>query len=142
MTEPNVIVTCPACNTANRYPIARPAEQANCGRCKSDLFPDLPPELTAANFDQYIGRNELPIVVDFWAPWCQPCLGMAPHFAKACQQLKGKVQLAKLDTQAQQAVAARFGIRSIPTLIKFAGGAEIDRHSGSIDAQTIIDWCA
>jgi thioredoxin 2 len=99
-----------------------------------------PVALTELNFDQHVGRSGLPVVVDFWAAWCGPCRSMAPHFERAAAELEPRVRLAKLDTEAAPGIAARYGIRSIPTLILFRGGAEAARHSGALDLPRLLHW--
>jgi thioredoxin 2 len=99
-----------------------------------------PFDLTAANFDRHVSANELPLVVDFWAPWCGPCRSMAPAYEHAAAQLAPAVRLAKLNTENEQAIAARFGIRGIPTLVAFRNGREIARQSGALDATSLIGW--
>jgi thioredoxin 2 len=138
--DPNLLVACPHCNTTNRVASARLGEAPACGHCKGLLLPSFPVELTSANFDRQVAVTELPLVVDFWAPWCAPCRMMAPAFEEAAARLAPRVRLGKLDTEAVPEVAARYAIRSIPTLIAFRGGREVARQSGAMGAPQLIDW--
>lgn len=139
MTE-SLHIVCPHCNAVNRIAGQRLGERPQCGKCHRALFGGQPVNLTAANFEKHVTRNDIPLVVDFWAPWCGPCQMMAPAFAQAAAQLEPYYRLAKVDTEAEQALAARFGIRSIPTLILFQGGQERARQPGALGAADIIRW--
>jgi thioredoxin 2 len=133
-------LVCPHCNAVNRVPAARLGDAPTCGQCKQPLFVGQPLELDAASFDRHIGRSDIPVLVDFWAPWCGPCRMMAPAFAQAAGMLEPQFRLAKLDTEANQAIGARLGIRSIPTLALFRGGREIARQAGAMAAADIVRW--
>ncbi|HXM81324.1 MAG TPA: thioredoxin TrxC [Burkholderiales bacterium] len=135
-----LLVLCANCSTANRVPAERLADDPKCGKCGAPLLDGKPVALDEARFDDFIGRNELPVLVDFWADWCGPCHAMAPAFERAAGELKTRVRFAKVDTEGAQRVAARFGIRSIPTLILFRGGREVARVSGAMDARSIASW--
>lgn len=135
-----LIVVCPHCHAPNRVAAARLADGGTCGKCKGALFTGKPVELNAAAFDAHVGRSEIPVVVDFWAPWCGPCQAMAPAFAQAAQQLEPQVRCAKVNTEEEQALAGRFGIRSIPTLALFKHGRELARQAGAMDAGTLVRW--
>ncbi|PSJ42435.1 thiol reductase thioredoxin [Zobellella endophytica] len=131
---------CPACGAKNRVPAARLLQAPQCGKCRAALLPGAPLELDGPRLDRLLAHETLPLVVDFWAPWCGPCKMMAPVFATAAGELAGRLRLAKLDTEAHQAAAARFGIRSIPTLLVFSGGKELARQSGALPAGQLRQW--
>jgi thioredoxin 2 len=134
-------IVCPHCDTINRVVATRLA-QGICGNCRNALFTGHPIELTAASFDRHVTRNDIPVVVDFWAEWCGPCKMMAPHFERAAKELEPRMRLAKLDTEAHQAIAARYAIRGIPTLIVFEHGKETTRTSGARDTRALVSWLA
>ena len=136
----SLIVVCPHCATPNRVAAQRLVDHGTCGRCKGALFEGHPLELNSGNFDAHIGRSELPIVVDFWAPWCGPCRSMAPAFEQVARDLEPTIRLAKLNTENEPQLASRFAIRSIPTLAIFRGGREIARQSGAMDAGGLTRW--
>ena len=133
-------VICPHCETTNRVPSARLSDRPSCGRCRGKLFPGRPVVLTAGNFEKHISRSDIPTLVDFWAAWCGPCKAMAPAFEQAAAELEPRVRLAKIDTEREEALAARFQIRSIPTLVFFRGGRETARQSGALPLAAIKDW--
>ncbi len=139
MSDPLHIV-CPHCPAVNRIPAARLGDAPKCGKCHRPLFQARPIELTSSNFDTQINRNDIPVLVDFWAPWCGPCKTMTPAFAQAASQLEPQVRLAKLNTEDEQAIGARFGIRSIPTLALFRSGRELARQPGAMGVADIVRW--
>jgi len=133
-------IVCPDCAAINRISAKRLSEQAKCGKCHQPLFNAHPVELTTANFQKHVSRNDIPLLVDFWAPWCGPCKMMAPAFAQAAVQLEPQVRLAKLNTETEQTIGAQFNIRSIPTLALFRNGQEIARQSGAMGKDDIVRW--
>lgn len=133
-------LVCSSCTAVNRVPEAKISDKPVCGKCKTLLLPPLPVDLTESTFTKFIARTELPVMVDFWAPWCGPCQMMAPDYAKAATQLSPHVILAKLDTQSNPQAAAPFNITGIPTVILFRNGKEVARESGALDSQQIIQF--
>lgn len=133
-------VVCPHCEAVNRVPQERLHDAPDCGRCHRALFQGHPVNLGAASFERHLARNEIPLLIDFWAPWCGPCRMMAPAFAQAAAQLEPHVRLAKVNTEDEKGLAARYGIRGIPTIVLFAGGQEIARQSGAMGLGDIVGW--
>ena len=133
-------VVCPHCHAVNRLPADRLNGAGTCGKCHAPLFTGHPVELDESSFDQHITRSDLPIVVDFWAPWCAPCRSMAPSYAKAANQLEPHYRLVKVNTEQNQNLGARFNIRSIPTIAIFKNGREIARQAGAMDTGNIVRW--
>ena len=140
MTEQTLHIVCPHCHTTNRVAADQIASSPDCGKCHQPLFTASPLALDAASFERHIGRSQIPVLVDFWEPWCGPCRQMAPAYAQAAKELEPQVRLAKLDTEAHPQPAARFNIRSIPTMILFKGGQEAARISGALPASEIVRW--
>lgn len=139
MNDP-VHVVCPACAGVNRIPRGKLAAGPKCGKCKETLFGGKPIELTASTFNKFTQRNEVPVVIDCWAPWCGPCLSMAPAFEQAASELEPQVRFAKLNTENEQTLGANLSIRSIPTLLLFVEGKEVARQAGAMSVADITRW--
>ena len=140
MDNTHTLIACSHCGATNRIPAQRTNQDPNCGRCGQALLTGEPVELTDANFEAFVAKTQLPVVVDFWAPWCGPCQQMAPHFAQAAQSLKGKALMVKVNSDDNPHTAARFGIRSIPTLVKLNQGQEVARVAGARPAGQIAQF--
>jgi thioredoxin 2 len=139
MSDPRHIV-CPHCDEVNRVPAGKLAEQPACGKCKQPLFTAHPIELSEQNFMLHITRNDIPVLVDFWAPWCGPCHMMAPAYEKVAQHLEPDLRVAKLNIEEAKQTTAKYDIQNIPTLALFKGGQEIARKLGALDAVVIEAW--
>ena len=139
MNDPLHIV-CPHCNATNRIPPTRLQEAPNCGKCHQALFSGQSLEVTAAAFKKHVEHDEIPLLVDFWAPWCGPCKMMTPAFQQAAVQLEPRVRLLKVNTEAEQQLGAQFNIRSIPTLALFHMGREVARQAGAMGTADIVRW--
>ena len=133
-------LVCPSCAATNRLPLARLGEYPNCGKCHEPLFNGRPMHLSGATLAKHLQKDGLPLLVDFWAPWCGPCKQMAPAFDQAAGQLSPRVRLAKVNTEAEPAAGQQFAIQSIPTMVLFVGGREKARISGAMNAMQINQW--
>jgi thioredoxin 2 len=138
--DASLVVPCPHCAALNRVPRDKLKQAPACGRCHQALFTGKPLTLDAHGFERHVGAGSLPVLVDFRAPWCGPCRSMAPHFEAAAAQLEPKLRLAKVDTDAEPELGARYNIRSIPTLILFRGGREVARQAGAMSGAQIAQW--
>ena len=142
MSTDTLHLACPACGATNRLPAARVDEEPTCGRCGKALLQGQPLELTDGNFAAVVASTRLPVLVDFWAPWCGPCRAMAPAFEQAARQLAGRALLVKVNSDENPGLSQRYGIRSIPTLVRLDGGRESQRQSGAVPAATIVAMAA
>ncbi len=133
-------IVCPHCDAVNRVADQRMADDPRCGVCHKALFVGRPVTLSEANFGKQTGRNDIPVVVDFWAQWCGPCKMMAPAFEAASAQLEPSVRLAKANTEEMQRVSAQLGIQSIPTLVLFKNGREVARQAGAMSQPQLVQW--
>lgn len=130
-------VVCPHCLSVNNIPQKESYKKANCGKCKKSLLETKPIELTESNFDEVVVNSDIPVLVDFWAPWCGPCKMMGPNFEKSAQNFPLKALYVKVNTENEQNLGARFSIRSIPTLILFKDGKELHRLSGALSEEQL-----
>lgn len=133
-------IVCPACDTVNRVPAARPATAARCGNCHRALFDAHPVAVDEARFEKHLRANDIPVLVDIWAPWCGPCRTMAPHFERAAVALEPEVRLLKLNADEAPAVSARLGVRSIPAMFLFRNGSILAQTAGAMNAEAIVRW--
>ncbi len=136
----SLVIACPHCHTLGRVPAKRLGDEPKCARCKSPLLHEHPIPLDAESFENHVGRASFPVLVDFWAPWCGPCVAMAPVLDRAAAEWRTRLQVGKVNTDEQQQLAGRFGIRSIPTLILFRDGGEVARRAGASDLGSLTRW--
>ena len=135
-----MLIVCPHCASINRVPPERLQQDPQCGSCHQALLTDHPVELADSSFERFVSKSELPVIVDFWAPWCGPCRMMAPQFEHAASLLKGRAVLAKVNSDDNPQASVRNRIRSIPTLLLFQAGHEAKRQSGAMSAQDLVRW--
>lgn len=140
MGPPARVVVCASCQSPNGIPEARLGDQPRCGKCKQPLFAGRPVALTDESFDRHLSRSEIPLVVDFWAPWCAPCRMMAPFFEQAAAELEPQVRLAKVNTDENPRLGGRYQISSIPTTVVFEGGREVARQPGAMNLPQLLRW--
>ena len=133
-------IVCPHCHTTNRVARVDLTSAPDCGSCHQPLFTGKPINLDEAAFERHIARSQIPVLVDFWAPWCGPCVQMAPAYAQAAVELEPLVRVAKVDTEQARNLGTRLNIRSIPTLALFIGGREVARQAGAMGASDIVRW--
>jgi len=139
MTE-SIHLVCAHCDSVVRVPADRAADSPRCPKCHNAFFDGQPIDLKTASFDRHLLRSDVPVVVDFWAPWCGPCRMMAPHYAEASRRFGARARFAKVNSDEEPTLSSRFGIRSIPTLIVFRGGKEVARQSGAMDLGNLERW--
>jgi thioredoxin 2 len=139
MSEP-IHLVCGHCDSVVRVPAERFDQAPRCPKCHNALFGHPPLELKGASFERHISRNDLPVIVDFWAPWCGPCRTMAPHYEEAARRLQHRARFAKVNSDEEPQLSSRFGIRGIPTLIAFRNGREVARQIGGMDLNGLLRW--
>jgi thioredoxin 2 len=140
MAGSSVHVVCSHCSAVNRIPAERPAKEAKCGRCHRPVFEGKPVAAGAEAFERHRTRNDIPVVVDFWAPWCGPCRAMAPAYERAAAELEPDYRLLKVNTEEEPALAERYQVRSIPTMMLFAKGRPVGQTAGAMNASGIVEW--
>ena len=135
-----VHIVCPSCDSVNRVPENRPAAQAVCGRCKTKLFEGRPIDLDGARFERHAERNDIPVIADFWAPWCGPCRAMAPVFERAARELEPSARFVKVNVDDNPNLAGKLGVRGIPAFFVFRHGRVLAQQAGVADFGTLRNW--